>query len=100
MFPGTPKAWLIGAGLVCVALFLGAAHLRYTATLSRIEASAERKGAASAQAATAMATLDAVAQTAAAERAAEDEVGPLAVPADIIALCKRSASCKERRTLK
>jgi hypothetical protein len=46
------------------------------------------------------AALEAAKKTAEAEREAEADVGTLDDRSDIIALCKRSASCKERRTLK
>ena len=44
--------------------------------------------------------LESATKTAEAERQAKVEVGNLEGRSDIIALCKRSASCKERRTLK
>lgn len=46
------------------------------------------------------ATVESATKTAAAERAATDETPLPADKAAIIALCKRSASCKERGTLK
>lgn len=100
MLPGTPKLWLIGSVVACVALFLGASHLRYTATISAISKASEAKGTATADARHASATVNAAAETAAAERAAEAEVQLPEDRAAIIALCKRSASCKERHTLK
>lgn len=46
------------------------------------------------------ATVASATKTAEAERAATDETPLPTDRADIIALCKRSASCKERRTVK
>ena len=93
----TPSIWLGGAVAACLALFVGGVAIKHRAQL----AAAVETGKAIGTGETSKQTLDAATKTAEAEREATEEVGT--VPADkaaIIALCKRSASCKERRTLK
>lgn len=96
MFPGPPIAWLVGAGVVCVGLFFGAVTIRHNAEV----AGARNEGVAIGTGKSSTAALEAVAKTAEAERAAEAETPLPADRAAIIALCKRSASCRERHTLK
>lgn len=93
---GTPAVWLGGAMAVCIALFATHVVTRHAAEVK----GARNEGIAIGTGASSTAALEAAAETAAAERAAEAET-PL--PADklaIIALCKRSASCRERNLLK
>lgn len=58
------------------------------------------KGVEAGKGAASTATVDGALKTAAAERAAEAETPLLTDKAAIIAECKRSASCRERGTLK
>lgn len=93
---GLPTTWLVGGAAICAALFFGVTQIRHNAKLE----AAHNTGVAVGRTEAAVATVEAVRDAASAERAAEADVGPLDDRADIIALCKRSASCKERRTLK
>jgi hypothetical protein len=92
---GLPTTWLIGGIVVSVALFFGVVQVRHMAKLEavRSEGVAIGKGESSA------AALKAAEKGAEAERAAEAETPVTLDRAAIIALCKRSASCKERHTL-
>lgn len=93
---GLPTTWLVGGVAACLALFLTHVHIK---TNARVEG-ARNEGIAIGTGKTATATLEAATKTAAAERAAEAETPLPADKAAIIALCRRSASCRERGTLK
>lgn len=82
--------------MICIGLFFGAVTIRHNAELK----GARNEGIAIGTGKTATAALEAATKTADAERAAEAETPLPADKAAVIALCKRSASCRERSTLK
>jgi hypothetical protein len=93
---GTPTVWLVAAGITAAGLFAGGVAIRHNAQVTAARETGEATGAGKA----ATAALDAATKTAEAERQAAEEVGTVTDKAAIIELCKRSASCRERRTLK
>jgi hypothetical protein len=92
----TPSLWLGGALVVTIGLFIGGVTIKHKAELK----GARNEGIAIGTGAAATATLEAAKQTAEAERVAEAETPLVTVPAELAAICRRSASCIERYTLK
>ena len=93
---GLPTTWLIGGAVVSLGLFFGAVQIRH---MAKVEG-ARNEGIAIGTGKASTAALEAVSETADAKRAATAETPLVTIPADIIAACKRSASCKERHALK
>ena len=93
---GTPKVWLIGAGVICFALFLGAVQIRYMSTMNAIGSAREAKGGAEVTVKQVTTTLVVAAKAAEEERKAEAEIPLTAERKALIALCNRSASCIDR----
>jgi hypothetical protein len=88
----TKNLWLIGAIIVgCTGFF--AAYKVHEARKIAVAVEA-------AKAEISAGALDAATKTAAAEREAFDTTPLPATKPEIVALCKRSASCRERSTLK
>jgi hypothetical protein len=87
---------LAACGLLCLVLFLGAAHLRYQALLKAVTVAAESKGTATADAKHATAALEAATQAAADFREAEAETPVDADREFFKKLCGKSASCRSR----
>jgi hypothetical protein len=93
---GTPAVWLGAALAICIGLFAaGVVGLFNAAQKAQRDA-----GSATAKGEVSVATLEAAAKTADVERAAEAETPLVTIPAELIAICKRSASCIERHELR
>ncbi len=93
----TPTIWLGGAVAACLALFAAGVTIKHRAQLEAALATGKAIGTGEAS----KATLEAATKTAEAERQAAEEVGTVTADrAAILALCRRSASCKERSSLK
>lgn len=93
---GTPIVWLGGALVICIGLFVaGVIGLFNAAQKAQLNA-----GLQSGKATAAVATVEAATKTASVEREAEAETPLITVSAELVAICKRSASCKERGSLK
>lgn len=93
---GTPAIWLAGALAICIGLFsAGVVGMFNAAQRAKHEA-----GVSVGRGETSVATLEAAKQTAEAERTAEATTPLVTIPAELVAVCKRSASCLERYTLK
>ena len=93
---GTPAIWLGGALVIVIGLFAaGVVGMFNAAQKAKLDA-----GLATGRGEASVATLEEAKKTAAAERTAEATTPLVSVPAELVAICKRSASCIERRTLK
>lgn len=94
--PGLPTTWLYAGAAICIALFATTVVTWHVTKVS----GARKEGIAIGTGTASKSALESATKTAAIEREAEEKVPVVAVPAELIALCKRSASCKERHTLK
>jgi hypothetical protein len=88
--------WLLGISLMALPVTYGVTKLNG----QREAKAAYEQGKSAGLGAASTATLAGATKTAEAERAAEAETPLPADRAAVIALCKRSASCRERGTLK
>lgn len=96
MFPGSPMLWLVGILAIATPVTYGITKIR--ANMEAKAAYAEGKQAGLGAASTA--TVAGATKTAEAERAAEEAIPLTAERAELIKLCNRSASCRERGTAK
>ena len=93
---GTPAIWLWGALVICIGLFVaGVVGMFNAAQRAQHEA-----GLAAGRGETSVATVEAAKQTAEAERIAEAETAFESDRARLIAICNRSASCRDRGKFK
>lgn len=93
---GTPALWLGGALMICVGLFSAGVVGMFNAA----QRAQHESGLAAGRGETSVSTLEAAKQTAEAERTAEASTPLVTVPAELIAVCRRSASCIERAQYK
>jgi hypothetical protein len=96
MIPGSPMLWLLAISLAAVPVTYGVTKLNAQREVKAAYEQGKQAGLGAASAT----TVASATKTAEAERAAEDATPLLTDRAEAIALCKRSASCRERGTLK
>jgi hypothetical protein len=93
---GTPAVWLGAAVAICIGLFAaGVVGMFNAAQRAKHEA-----GLAKGRGESSVATLEAAREAADIDRRAEAETPLVTIPAELIAICKRSASCLERYELR
>lgn len=94
--PGLPTTWLIGAAAICVALFFGSVTAWHLTSVS----SARKEGVAIGTGTASKSALEAATKTVQVEREVTEEIPVVSDRAKLVALCNRSASCRERGTAK
>lgn len=94
--PGLPSTWLIGAIVICLGLFGATVTTWHMTKVS----GARNEGIAIGTGNAATATLEAATKTAEAERVAEASTPLTAERAELIRVCNKSASCRDRGKFK